>query len=140
MTFCILVFCKPISAQNIKRITKDVIQMELNRSKAIASRDSLTLDRMYAPDFTGVTALGYTVVKKDLMDLFRRDNSALTFVNDEHKVCVVKRDVAILTGRITATEKATGKITGQSLYMHVLIKKDGRWQILRGQGTNLPLK
>lgn len=125
-------------AQDVPALSRQLIDMELNRSKAIAAHDSATLDKMYAEEFNGVTALGFAVTKKDLMNVFRRDNPTVAFVNDQHKVKVLTPDVAILTGKLTGTEKASGKIIAQSLFVHVLVKRDGRWQIVQGQGTMLP--
>ena len=122
----------------IQKNEQDLIAMELNRSKAIASHDSITLDKMYATEFKGVTATGFEVDKPTLMQVFKRDNPNTIFINDNHKARLIDKKTAILTGKLTAKDKS-GKILAQSLFVHVLIWRDGRWQILHGQGTILPL-
>ena len=140
LSIAVLLIAVAAGAQQNDKTADQLIQMELNRSKAIAAKDSLTLDKMYATEFTGVTALGFQVRKEDLMAVFKRDNPGWSFTNDNHMVTFISKDVATLTGRLTAIEKATGKTVAQSLYIHVLAYRDGRWQIIQGQGTNLPLK
>ncbi|MBX7151729.1 nuclear transport factor 2 family protein [bacterium] len=125
----------PLYSQN--KIADELIEMELRRSKVIAAHDSVTLDQMYADDFTGVTAIGFVVTKKDLMNLFRRDNPDVVFTNDRHTATVICSEAATLSGRLTARDK-NGKVISQSLYIHVLVKRNGRWQILKGQGTAIP--
>ena len=122
----------------IQKTQQDLITMELNRSKAIAGHDSVALDKMYANEFKGVTATGFQVDKFTLMQVFKRDNPNTIFINDGHKANLIDKKTAILTGKLTAKDQS-GKILAQSLYVHVLVWRDRRWQILHGQGTMLPL-
>jgi hypothetical protein len=114
--------------------TRQLIAMELDRSKAISSHDTVALDRMYTDDFKGVTAIGFPVTKSILMEVFKRDNPDVIFTNSDHQVRVLNKRTAILTGKLVGKTKEN-KIIHESVYIHVLIKKEGRWQIAAGQGT-----
>jgi ketosteroid isomerase-like protein len=127
-----LLACKT-SGETIKR---DLIDMELQRSKAIAAHDTSRLVKMYTDDFRGVTAIGYPVTKEILMEVFKRDNPDVVFTNTDHWVSVLNRKTAILTGKLTGKTK-DGKVVHESLYIHVLVKEEGRWQIRAGQGTSV---
>jgi hypothetical protein len=72
------------------------------------------------------------------MQVFKRDNPSVIFTNTGHKVQILNKTTAILTGKLIGKDPA-GNIIHQSLYIHILIWRDKRWQIIRGQGTTLPL-
>jgi ketosteroid isomerase-like protein len=113
-----------------------LIVLEYKRSAAIAAHDSAFLNEIYADDFRGVTALGFKVGKSDLMEVFGRDNPNTKFKLDELEPRVFG-DTAIVTGRLTGRD-AQGVITAQSLYIHVYARRNGKWQLVAGQGTVVP--
>lgn len=130
-TVIILAGCK-VSKETT---TKQLIDMELDRSRAIAAHDTLTLDKMYSDVFKGVTAIGFPVTKDILMEVFKRDNPDVIFTNTGHQVNILDKKTALLTGKLIGKTK-DNKIVHESLYIHVLIKRNGRWQIIAGQGTS----
>jgi hypothetical protein len=129
-TFCLHACKTPEQA-----VRAQLIEMELNRSKAIAAHDTATLDQFYANDFRGVTAIGYRVTKSDLMQVFKRDNPNVIFTNSDHEVRILNKTTALLTGKLTGKTN-DGKVIHESVYIHVLVKRNGKWQIVAGQGTN----
>ena len=112
----------------------ELIAMEKKRSEAIASHDTVFLKNLYADDFRGVTAIGYEVDKKTLMIVFTRDNPQTKFALDQLQARVFD-NTAIVTGRLTGKNSASGKTVHESLYIHVYEKRNGAWQIIAGQGT-----
>lgn len=113
-----------------------LIALEYKRSAAIAAHDKAFLDSIYADDFRGVTALGFSVDKATLMEVFTRDNPNTRFTLDELEPRVYG-DTAVVMGRLTGRD-AQGAILSQSRYMHVYVRKDGKWRIVAGQGTVIP--
>jgi len=111
-------------------------ELELKRSLAIAAHDNAFLDAIYGEDFRGVTALGFKVTKADLLEVFSRDAPNTKFALDEIEPRVFG-DTAVVTGRLTGRD-AQGAITSQSLYMHVYMRRQGKWQLVAGQGTVVP--
>jgi len=116
--------------------TKQLIDMELNRSKAIAAHDTILLDKIYSEDFKGVTAIGFPVTKSILMEVFKRDNPEVIFTNTDHQVRILDKKTALLTGKLVGKTK-DNKVVHESLYIHVLTKRNGTWQIVAGQGTSI---
>jgi hypothetical protein len=94
---------------------------------------------MYADEFRGVTATGYPVDRERLMEVFKRDDPSTVFTIDEIAVRILgqARDTAVFTGRLTTKKRDGGEVLGQSRFIHVYVLRDGRWQILYGQGTRL---
>jgi hypothetical protein len=116
-----------------------LLQFEKARSAAIARRDIALLRGMYADEFRGLTAIGYPVDRERLLEVFKRDDPSTAFTIDEIAVRVLgqARDTAVWTARLTTRKRTGGEVLGQSRFMHVYVWRDGRWQILYGQGTRL---
>ena len=121
--------------ENTNKEVEEILNIERKRSEAIAKHDVKFLDQLYANDFRGVTAIGYEVDKAKLMDVFKLDNPNTKFTLDELSARVFK-ETAIVTGRLTG-KTVEGEMVSQSRYIHVYIKRDGRWQLIAGQGTNV---
>jgi ketosteroid isomerase-like protein len=113
-----------------------LIALEHQRSAAIAAHDKTFLNDIYADDFRGVTALGFKVGKADLIEVFARDNPNTNFTLDEIEPRVFG-DTAVITGRLTGRD-GQNAITSQSLYMHVYMRREGKWKLIAGQGTVVP--
>jgi hypothetical protein len=116
-----------------------LLQLEKTRSAAIARHDLDALRRMYADEFRGVTATGYPVDRERLMEVFKRDDPSTVFTIDEIAVRILgqARDTAVFTGRLTTKKRDGGEVLSQSRFIHVYVLRDGRWQMLYGQGTRL---
>jgi len=115
-----------------------LLDFEKTRSAAIARHDLDALRRMYAAEFRGVTATGYPVDRERLMEVFQRDDPSTVFTIDEITVRVLgQADTAVFTGRLTTKKRDGGEVLGQYRFLHVYVWREGRWQILYGQGTRL---
>jgi hypothetical protein len=119
---------------------RGLIRFEQERSAAIARHDTTVLRRMYAEEFRGVTATGFAVDRERLLGVFTRDDPTTVFTIDEMAARTIgsRPEAAILTGRLTTKRRATGEIVAVSRFIHVYVWRDGRWQILAGQGTLVP--
>lgn len=116
-----------------------LLEFEKTRSAAIARHDLDLLRRMYADEFRGLTATGYLVDRERLMEVFKRDDPSTVFTIDEIAVRIVGQasDTAMFTGRLTTKKRDGGEVLGQSRFVHLYVWREGRWQILYGQGTRL---
>ena len=112
---------------------EELLTIERRRSEAIAAHDTAYLEALYADDFRGVTATGLEVDKARLMEVFKLDDPRTRFAIDELRPRVFG-DTAVVTGRLTG-RTADGELLSQSVYIHVYVKRDGRWQMVAGQGT-----
>ena len=111
----------------------DLLRIERQRSEAIAQQDLDFLQHLYADDFQGLTALGYEVSKARLMDVFQRDNPEIIFALEAMQARVFDQ-AALVTGRLLSHTRM-GERVAQSRFLHVYLRRAGRWQIVAGQGT-----
>ncbi len=138
----LLIFCfiPNVFGQNTSKTEKpnqaadELIAIEKKRSEAIAKHDTDFLSKLYADDFRGVTAIGYEVNKETLMKVFKRDDPNTKFELQDLQARVFG-DTAVVTGKLIGKKTETGEVVHESKYMHVYVKRDGRWQIVAGQGT-----
>src|SRR5919108_4660935 len=108
----------------------DLLRIERQRSEAIAQQDLDFLQHLYADDFQGLTALGYEVSKARLMDVFQRDNPEIIFSLEAMQARVFDQ-AALVTGRLLSHTR-TGERVAQSRFLHVYLRRAGRWQIVAG--------
>jgi hypothetical protein len=114
--------------------TDELLSIEKQRSEAIVKHDSEFLNNVYDDNFRGVTAAGYVVDKAKLPEVFKRDNPQVKFDIDELEARLFGNR-AVVQGRLTGKEAATGKTVHESKYMHVYVKEGDQWRIVAGQGT-----
>lgn len=114
----------------------DLFRFEQARSAAINAHDTVTLRRMYADEFQGVTATGYQVDRARLLGVFGSERSGGKFIIDRFRVRVLGRsgESAVSTARLI-TLGPDGQPVDRSRFIHVYELRDGRWQIVMAQGT-----
>lgn len=122
------------AGKSLSRSEIELRQIEADRSKAIKAKDIATLDRIYAEDFSGVAASGRVVNKDQIFEVFKNTDPRLTFTVSEIDVRVF-RETAVVTGRLIATLES--RALNVSRFMHVYVKRRGRWQFVAGQATNI---
>ena len=134
LSFALFLGCKTSEVTEKQKI----LNLELNRNKLIAANDTVTLDKIYADDFTGISSNGTTINKTKLMGFFKTANNAppsdYIFSSIDHVVQLLSHRTALLTGKIVVKNKQD-KILQQTIFVDVIIKKNGRWQIVYGQET-----
>jgi uncharacterized protein (TIGR02246 family) len=114
-----------------------IIRLERARSAAIARHDTAWLSTVYASDLRAVAANGRRVDRAALFGVFMLDNPTARFAIDELEVRELGPDVAALTGRLR-TLGPDGATLNESRYLHLYLRRDGRWQIVAAQGTVVP--
>lgn len=114
----------------------ELFRFEQARSAAINAHDTVTLRRMYADEFQGVTATGYQVDRARLLSVFGSERSGGRFIIDRFRVRILGRagDSAVSTARLI-TLRPDGQPAGRSRFIHVYELRNGRWQIVMAQGT-----
>jgi acetyl esterase/lipase/ketosteroid isomerase-like protein len=113
-----------------------LIELERRRSQAIWVTDLKTLDGIYADDFRGLLANGRFVNKAELFEVFKTQDPALRFTIEELDARVLG-DTAVTHGKFTG-RTPQGEIVILSKFTHVLLWRDGRWQVVEGANTPLP--
>ena len=129
----IFIFVFSVNAQTAQE--NELKRIEVKRSQAIKDKDLKTLENIYAEDFRGVAANGQVVNRKQLMEVFKNTGSQLLFATDEIEVRIYG-STAVVTGRLTA-QISTGETVNEARFIHVYLKRKGRWQFVQGQSTNV---
>lgn len=115
---------------------KALVDLETQRSQAILTGDFKVLDRIYADDFRGLLANGKFVDKAGLFAMFKSQGSSLRFTVEELDARVLGT-TAVTHGKITGRDPK-GEIVIFSMFTHVYVWRDGRWQAV--EGANTPLR
>jgi hypothetical protein len=110
-----------------------LLALEVERSAAIARHDTAWLGTLYAPDFQGVVANGARVDRAALFAVFSRDNPDSRFFIDELALREFGEAMTV-TGRLRTTTLA-GEVLGESRYLHVYVRRGGRWWMVAAEGT-----
>jgi len=113
-----------------------ILALEIERSAAIARRDTTWLASLYAPDFTGVAANGRRIDRPALFQLFGGDNPENRFFIDELMIHGYGT-AATVSGRLRMLTSA-GDVTGDSRYLHVYLQREGHWWIVAAGATMVP--
>jgi ketosteroid isomerase-like protein len=107
----------------------EIRALEEARRDAIQAGDRAALERIYAPDFRGVTSGGLQVDQQQAVGgLLRAKGKAAAM--DDVQVRVFG-NAATATGRLRLADNG-----GTLRYIHVYARRDGVWQLVAGQSTD----
>lgn len=120
-------------ASGYSKVQREILSLERRRSAAIAAHDLTWLATVYAPDFRGIAAGGRRVDRETLFAIFGRDNPDSRFLIDELEIRQFGT-MATVTGRLRTTTIA-GEVQGESRYLHVYTRRNGRWVIVSAAGS-----
>jgi ketosteroid isomerase-like protein len=121
----------PADIAAIKQISQDM-------GNAMVRVDIDKLNQIYADDFVTVGRSGKVITKADLLTNFQSFHDKLeSFENGPIDVQVFG-NVAVANGSVTEKRIRDGKSAdGVFLWMDLLEKRDGRWQVVRSAGSRI---
>lgn len=134
-----LALASPVSAQ--VATDEELNRLEDLRYSAMQSQDANTMGELFADEFVYQTLQGLThskasyiktIVSGDVrINSFRRENSRVRFYGDTAVVMAVTH--------LNVSFKGEPREISLS-YTNVWVKRDGRWQLVARQSTQLPKK
>jgi ketosteroid isomerase-like protein len=106
-------------------------------SDALTKRDTATLDKIWAPDYTFINPQGVVVTKAERMTNIKSTATQFKAIAPQQEKVTVHGDVAIDIGTVTleGTKYAGQESSGEYRYMNVWRNVDGQWQMLANQIT-----
>ena len=116
----------------------ELLKVNEEFDKAIVARDVSVYERIMADDFIFTGADGTVSDKKNEIEKVR--SGRLTFESGKSDQVRVKvyGNTAVVTGRFTAKGKNNGRdFTFIERYTAVFVKRDGRWQMVAEQATEI---
>jgi hypothetical protein len=112
-----------------------LLDLEKQRSAAIASHNEIFLEELYDDEFRGVAATGAVVNKQQLLEVFKLNNPEVVFSTDEMKATVYD-GTAVVTGKLISKNQE-GRTLGQSRFIHIYVLRDQQWKLIAGQATQV---
>jgi hypothetical protein len=105
----------------------EVLKAEEAFSQAKLHNDVAALDRLLAPEYTGINQWGAIRDKKSALDLFK--DFSTTSLTPSHITIRVVNDTAILHGMMYESK------AWKFLFMRTYIRRQGRWLLLSSVHT-----
>jgi ketosteroid isomerase-like protein len=141
---------RQVSSQNaastVEETKKDVLKFEDERNQAILSRDTTTLDRMYADEITWTMSNGDLLNKQQVLANIGSENQRLFSIQHSDRRIHVFGNTVILTATSNSSERYKDKmIIVPRRFTNVYVKQDGQWKLvvhtvtpLAGGASSLP--
>jgi uncharacterized protein (TIGR02246 family) len=120
-------------------VAEQLSQIEHQLAKAWIARDRDAINNILAPDWTVTDIAGRVLSKAQVLQEFdSQDRQIESGSIDDIKVRELG-DVVVVTGKTTLTGQYKGNRSTLTLrFTDVFVKRDGRWQIVASQGTQVP--
>ena len=117
----------------LKNLNKDWIN-------SYPTKDSMTLNRIFADDFVLINHRGARMTKKDIISNLDKQETLSTNI-DTVDVKLLADNVGVVTAYTTFVLKSDGKeMTGQNCYQDIYVKRKGKWMAVMAHVTLLSFK
>ncbi len=131
LTFVLLpLFYIHILAQSDERAVRQTMEEFRN---AMVNNNADAASRLLADDYSFINLQGVLMGKKQRISMMKSGKEKFDSFNYEDVVVRLYGTTAILTTRVMA--RPVGKEIKPVLTTMVMVKEDGRWQIVASQGT-----
>ena len=110
-------------------------ELEQRLLTASVRQDAREVSSLLADEFREFGSSGRTLLKKEIIELLRSETSVSPSLKDV-EACSVSDGAVLLTYR--SVKQVPGSPPTESLRSSLWVYRDGRWQMLFHQGTNIP--
>jgi uncharacterized protein (TIGR02246 family) len=114
---------------------KQILQLFEDGDRALIAADSEELSHIFGDDYVQCDELGKQFTKKDVIDKLK--SGAIRYVamaSTGRKIRFLSQDFAIVHGsEEDEVEQGAGRFRVCYIYMDVVAKREGRWQIVASQ-------
>ena len=119
-------------------VAQQLSQLEQRLAKAIVERDLQTYNSILAPDWTTIDLAGRVLSKSQVMEELASKKRQIESARIDDIRVRELGEVAVVTGRTTATGTYQGKRSTVELrFTDVFAKRGGQWQVVASQGTQV---
>ena len=145
MTGALITSAALLMAQEKKAFTPEtapveqtLLQMERDWNQATLTKDSKTLNRIIAEDWTGIDFKGVTTTKSESIAELKAGESKNQSVELGDMTVRVYGNSAVVVGSDTEKSRYQGKdSSGKYAWMDVFVKRNGRWQAVASESTKI---
>lgn len=113
-------------------LVTEMQQVEWSRNAAIKAADMAELEKLYAPEFTGIAGNGTVVDRTTLLAVFKRN--AGSGVTADSKILSARQfadGIVAVHGRLRLVTPA-GATVSDSHYLHIFRRNGARWEMIEG--------
>jgi hypothetical protein len=129
--------------QNVFAQNKDIIELtKLNHDwlQSYITKDSTTLNNIFADDFVLISPNGSKMTKSDNMSNLGKQETVSVNI-DSIDAKLLTENTGLITAYTTFVLKIDGKeVTGRNCYQDVYVKRKGRWMAVAAHVTLLNMK
>jgi len=114
---------------------KQILALHESGDKALMSADLAALARIFADDYVQYNESGQAFTKQDVLDNFRTGKIRYSsIVSTSRKIRLLGNGMAVVNGSENDVAEADGKrFNVRYVYLDVLEKRNGKWQIVASQ-------
>ena len=114
---------------------QQILKLFEEGDRALVAADAAELSRIYSDDYVQYDEAGQTLTKQDLIG--RLTSGAVRYVSmvsTGRSIRLLREDVAIVHGsEVDMVEQGGERVPIRYVYMDVVMKRDGSWQIVGSQ-------
>jgi uncharacterized protein (TIGR02246 family) len=114
---------------------QQIVQLFEDGDRALIAVDVPELSRIYADDYVQYDESGEIITKSDLIEsLVSRKTRLIAMISTGRRIRILRDDVAIVHGsEDDIVEQAGRRFPARYFYMDVVVKRNGKWQIVASQ-------
>jgi uncharacterized protein (TIGR02246 family) len=114
---------------------KQILQLFEDGDRALIAADTDEISRIFADDYVQYDESGKPFTKQDVIDNLQSGAIRyISMVSSGRQIRVFQEDFAIVHGsEEDEVEQRGRRLTVLYVYMDVVVKRDGRWQIVGSQ-------
>jgi uncharacterized protein (TIGR02246 family) len=121
--------------QRMNRDEQQILQLFEDGDRALIAADAEEMQRIYAEDYVQYDESGKASTRRDLIN--RIISGQIRFVamkSNGRRIRLLRDDIAVVNGSEEDELEQNGRrSTVHYIYMDVVMKRDGRWQIAASQ-------
>jgi len=116
-----------------------ILQLFIDGDRALMSANLSELKRIYADDYIQYDETGDPITKENLIRILTSGSTRLlSMTSTGRRIRMLRHDVAIVHGsEDDVIEKDGQRSSARYIYMDVVMKREGRWQIVASQLARL---
>jgi Domain of unknown function (DUF4440) len=114
---------------------QQILKLFADGDRALMSANVRELERIYAEDYIQYDESGVSSTRQDLIEKLTSGKLRfLAMTSTGRKIRILRDDVAIVHGSEEDDMEQEGqRFPAEYIYMDVVMKRDGRWQIVASQ-------
>ena len=119
---------------------QQILRLFEDGDRALVAADAAELTRIYADDYVQYDEAGQTSTKQDLIGkLTSVAIRYVSMVSTGRRIRMLRDDFGIVHGsEVDIVEEGGERVPIRYVYMDVVMKRDGKWQIVGSQLAKVP--